>query len=88
MSKDALPLQTGLAQSSHVSDSPFKVMVINSAESGAVIEAKVGVFYSGIIAGCSCADDPTPIDEQPEYLEMVVRIDRQSAEATFSLAAD
>jgi hypothetical protein len=49
---------------------------------------KLGVFYTGIIAGCNCADDPTPIDTQTEYALISLRIDKQTAEADFSLLAE
>ena len=37
-------------------------------------------IISGIIAGCSCADDPTPVDTTTEYCELQLEIDRESAE--------
>jgi hypothetical protein len=52
-----------------------------------VIRAKVGIFYSGIITGCSCADDPTPAGEQNEYCEVQVDIDKATAEARIALLA-
>ncbi|MEW8624132.1 MAG: hypothetical protein AB2551_00095 [Candidatus Thiodiazotropha sp.] len=79
---DSLPLQQSLALSSCVSDEPFRVMVIQSHEETRAILVKVGIMYSGIEAGCSCADDPTPIDTQAEYCEVILSIDKNSAEAT------
>jgi hypothetical protein len=49
------------------------------------IHARAGIFYSGIIAGCSCADDPTPVDEQSEYCEVQVDIDRKTADTVITL---
>ncbi len=83
-----LPLQAGLSQSSYVSDEPFRVMVIGSTDTDNCIRVHIGVFYTGIIAGCNCADDPTPVDTQTEYCEMLVEIDRQSGEAVVTLAED
>jgi hypothetical protein len=85
---EALPLQQGLALSSCVSSEPFKVMVISSAEDTGAIHIKAGVFYSGIIAGCSCSDDPTPTDVQAEYCDVAFVIDRASGETHISLLAD
>ncbi|MCG7870881.1 MAG: hypothetical protein JAZ11_02115 [Candidatus Thiodiazotropha lotti] len=79
----SLPLQQHLALSSYVSDEPFSVMVIQSHEETRAILAKVGIIYSGVEAGCNCADDPTPIETQPEYCEVIMSIDKASAEATF-----
>jgi hypothetical protein len=80
-----LPLQQGLARSSHVSDRPFQAMILGVHEEAALIRVKAGIFYSGIIAGCSCADDPTPIDELNEYCVLQLDIDRTTAEATVTL---
>ncbi|MES9990443.1 MAG: hypothetical protein ABW098_00700 [Candidatus Thiodiazotropha sp.] len=76
---EQLPLQQGLSLSSMVSAEPFSVIVIGSEERETVIRTRVSIIYSGIIAGCSCADDPTPLDLQTENCELVLEIDRLSA---------
>lgn len=83
-----LPLQKGLSHSSYVSDKPFSVTILNISESNEFISVKAGIFYTGIIAGCSCADDPTPQDEQNEYCEIQFSIDKTSAETKFDLLND
>ena len=80
-----LPLQQGLAISSHVTDRPFRAMVISVREEPGVIRVKAGIFYTGVIAGCNCADDPTPIDEQNEYCVVQFEIDRATADTTVTL---
>jgi hypothetical protein len=80
-----LPLQKGLSLSSYVSEKPFYVTILNVTDSDKLITAKTGIFYTGIIAGCSCADDPTPQDEQQEYCEIQFSIDKTSAHVTFFL---
>lgn len=81
-------LQQGLRQGSHVGPSALQVRVLRSAVRGDVIEVKAGIFYTGIIAGCSCADDPTPVDELSEYCELLLRIDCQTALADVELLDD
>ena len=83
-----LPLQQGLSSSSYVTDRPFQAMIISVGEEAGLIRAKAGIFYTGIIAGCSCADDPTPIDEQTEYCVLQFDIDRTTAETTVTLLAE
>lgn len=85
---EALPLQQGLQSSSHVLDAPRSVMVIVSSAIGNAIHAKVGVFYSGILAGCSCADDPTPVEAVNEYCEVRIEIDRTTGDATAALLSE
>lgn len=80
-----LPLQQGLTTRSHALDNHVEVMILNSSEADNCIRAKVGIFYKSIIAGCSCADDPTPVDECNEYCEIQLNIDRSTAETAVIL---
>ena len=82
---EQLPLQRGLATSSYVTERPFKAMIISAREDAGVLRVKAGIFYTGIIAGCSCADDPTPIEEQNEYCVLRFDIDPRTAEASVTL---
>lgn len=83
-----LPLQQGLSTGSYAMGDKFSVMIIGVTDDDKVIHAKAGVFYGGIIAGCSCADDPTPVDEHHEYCEVQFDIDKITAETTVTLAAE
>ncbi len=74
-----LPLQEGLRQSSHALLDEFKVMVLSTNETDSHLDVKAGIFYAGIIAGCSCADDPTPINEHAEFCHCLFTIDKQTA---------
>jgi hypothetical protein len=85
LATDRLPLQQALSTSSYVTDSQRAVTIIRVSDDEDVIHIKVGIFYSGIIAGCSCADDPTPIDEQNEYCVVQFEINKQTAETTVTL---
>lgn len=83
-----LPLQQGLSVSSYVTDRPFQARIIAASETDGLIRIKAGIFYTGVIAGCSCADDPTPVDELNEYCVVQLDIDRVTAKATVSLLAE
>ena len=82
------PLQQGLAASSYVTDRPFQARIISVREEAGQIQAKTGIFYTGVIAGCSCADDPTPIGELNEYCVVMLGIDAATAETTVTLLAE
>lgn len=84
----SLPLQQGLTLSSYVSDEAFSAIILKSSADESSIYIKTGIFYTGIIAGCSCADDPTPLDTQNEYCEVLFSINKQSAEAEVKLLSD
>jgi len=83
-----LPLQQGLSTGSHVIDGKFNVMIIGVAEDAAIIRVKAGIFYSGIIAGRSCADDPAPVNEESEYCVVQLDINKQTADTTVALLAE
>jgi hypothetical protein len=88
LNADCLPLQQGLSVSSYVTDRPFLARIIATNETNGLIRVKAGIFYTGVIAGCSCADDPTPVDELNEYCVVQFDIDRMTAEATVRLLAE
>ncbi|MGB0129952.1 MAG: hypothetical protein WBP72_20095 [Rhodocyclaceae bacterium] len=81
-----LPLQQGLSATSYALDDKPEVIVFGATDDATSIRVKVGVFFSGIVAGCSCADDPTPVEPQSEYCELDVRIDKATALATITVA--
>lgn len=83
-----LPLQAGLRQGSYVSDAGFSVVLFGVSESDGYLHAKTGIFYSSVIGGCSCADDPTPVSELNEYCELQFDIDTQTAVTTIVLLSD
>jgi hypothetical protein len=83
-----LPLQQGLSTGSYAIDDKINIMIINVSEAAGSILVKAGIFYSGIIAGCSCADDPTPVNEESEYCVVQLDINKQTAETTVVLLAE
>lgn len=83
-----LPLQQGLSATSCALDESFEAMVIGAREHGGGIRAKVGIFFSGLVAGCSCADDPTPLEAQSEYCVLRFDIDRATGEVAVVLDDD
>jgi len=74
-----LPLQQGLSGTSAVADEPFSVMLLSVSATADCLRVKAGIFYAGLLGGCSCADDPTPLESQPEYCELWFEIDLRSA---------
>jgi len=83
-----LPLQQGLATGNYVLDAPVTVVINSVVDTGGAIRVMAGVFYQGVIGGCSCADDPTPISEINEYCEVLLDIDKGSAETAATLVSE
>jgi len=82
---DLLPLQQGLSLSSYVGKTPFSTVILNVSEEADYIKIKAGIFYTGIIAGCSCSDDPSPTDEQNEYCELLFSVNKNTADTKVKL---
>lgn len=85
---DQLPLQQGLSGSSSVSNEPVTVVINSVVETADVIRIRAGIFYQGMIGGCSCADDPTPDNGINEYCEVNFDIDKSTAATRVVLVAD
>lgn len=80
LSVDELPLQQAITVGSIASLDDFSVIINRIAEQHDFIIINTGIFYSSILAGCSCADDPTPLDKNTEYCEIQFRINKYNAE--------
>jgi hypothetical protein len=85
LDENLLPLQQGLQNGSYAVSDKLSLTVLSAEEDAADIIVKAGLFYNGIIAGCSCADDPTPVDETNEYCNVLFRISKHDAKTTVSL---
>ncbi|BCK87944.1 hypothetical protein MIZ01_1741 [Sideroxyarcus emersonii] len=83
-----LPLQQGLSCSSSVADTPITAVILGMADLGGAIRVKAGIFYEGLIGGCSCAGDPTTDSEYTEYCEVQLDIDKSTAVAAVLLLAE
>ncbi|MBC8210072.1 MAG: hypothetical protein H8E21_03320 [Gammaproteobacteria bacterium] len=82
---DLLPLQQGLQFGSHALTDNIQIMVNTVRQQQDELIVTTGIFYSSIIAGCNCADDPTPVDLNNEYCEVEFSINRHNADTRISL---
>jgi len=81
---NSLPLQQGISQGDMASERPEKITIMNSDENDVQIIVKLGVFFTEIISGCSCGDEPESLNG---YCEMELTIDKQSGDARFQVTA-
>lgn len=88
MGVNELPLQAGLSASSIALDNKIRAIVLDKSEFDDYLNIKTGLFYTGVIAGCNCADDPSPMDEQNEYCEINVSINKITGDSKISLLQD
>lgn len=82
---DRLGLQAALTASSHALDHGHEAVLLAATENADSLAVKVGIFYRGVIAGCNCADDPSPPDELTEYCELAITIARPDGRAHIQL---
>ena len=83
-----LPLQQGLSHSSYAIEENFSVVILGVADDDTAIYVKSGIFYTGVIPGCSCADDPSPDNTYTEYCEIELSIDKSTAETSVRLLTE
>jgi len=85
---DALGLQLALSAGNTALSDSIGIMILSLQETSNAVQVRAGVFFTSIISGCACADDPTPEGENAEYCEIDITIDRRSGEALVSAAGD
>ena len=83
---NTLPLDQGTSQGGNVDDSDIEVMVLNAVDANIVVQAKIGVLFTEIVASyCGC---PIETIELNAYCEMHVSINKATAEAEFLVTPD
>ena len=78
----SLPLEKAVTRCGIVDDSDISVTVINACQNAVSIQAKLGVFFTEIVAGCVCGEDPTA---ENSYCELLAHIDKITGAVDFEL---
>ncbi|MDH5516381.1 MAG: glucosamine--fructose-6-phosphate aminotransferase [Gammaproteobacteria bacterium] len=76
------PLQDATTQGGLVDANKLDLTILSCSDSAENILIRTGIFFTEIIAGCNCNDDPV---EAPAYCLVSVDINKNTAEASFSL---
>lgn len=85
---DALGLQQALTAGSAAMSDDIDVMLLRQSETSDSLGVRIGVFFTSVLGGCACADDPTPENEHAEYCELDIVIARETGAACIDPAAD
>jgi hypothetical protein len=80
-----LPLQYAVTEGGLVDGSPIEATITTSEDDGAHINVKAGIFFTEMVPSCSCGDEP---QAKPVYCELIIKIDKDSAETEFKLCLD
>lgn len=82
---DVLPLHRATTQGGMVDDSRLSVTVLSAEAVDGQIQVRAGVFFSEVVGGCNCHDDPV---EANGYCLLAIRIDPHTGTAGFTLLPD
>ncbi len=78
----SLPLHLGTQRGGQADDQSISVLVNTVKEQDDTIDIHFGVFFYEIMGGCSCGDEPP---SENTYCEMLLSIDKRTAEASFNV---
>jgi hypothetical protein len=80
-----LPLQAGCGQGGLVDDHDIATTILSTRQAAEQVSARVGVFFTEVVGGCNCNDDPVEVNA---YCVIEVIIDRASGQVRISPAVD
>ncbi|MBT8429849.1 MAG: glucosamine--fructose-6-phosphate aminotransferase [Gammaproteobacteria bacterium] len=79
--RGSLPLHAGCGQGGLVDDSDISASVLGVEQDNDRFVARVGIFFTEIVGGCNCNDDPLEVNA---YCVLEVAISRADGVATFT----
>ncbi len=79
---DTLPLQHCTTQGGRVDAGGVTVSLLAAQQTPTQILARVAVFFTELVGGCSCGDDLLAV---PARCEILVILDREGAAASFEI---
>ena len=77
----SLPLHAGCEQGGLVDDSNISASVLSVEQDKDRFLASVGIFFTEIVGGCNCSDDPLEVNA---YCVLEVAISRRDGVAKFT----
>jgi hypothetical protein len=80
LDRGTLPLASGTRQGGLIDDSRISATILEIHDGTDCLQARVGVFFTEIVGGCSCGDEPV---SGPAYCSLSISIDTKTAEARF-----
>ena len=79
---DSIPLHLATTQGGYVNYDNIGLSILSTNEDENYLNIKTGIFFTELVGGCNCDDDPA---SDNTYCELLVNIDKSSAETTFAL---
>jgi len=81
----ALPLHLATNQGGHVNYSRIGLTILSTSEDENLVNVKTGIFFTEIVGGCNCDDDPI---EANTYCVLLIAINKTTADCHFSIEED
>ena len=88
LNPDDLSLEQAMAHGNLARGDDLSAMVIRVEDGDDHRRVHAGLFFDSRVIGCACADDPTPEQDQGEYVEAVFDVRRPDGETTVTLSED
>ncbi len=82
---DALPLQRSLRHGSIALKNELEPLIYACRRTGDDFEMDCELFYHSIVAGCQCADDPSPDERLTESVRLRMRLAAPQGEVSFAI---
>ena len=80
-----LPLQHAATHGGMIDSNKLSISVISTNEIADGLLARVGIFFTEVVGGCSCGDEPF---EANAYCVLDISLDKSTGAAQFVLAED
>ncbi len=80
-----LPLEHGILQGGLIDDSNITATILSSTETASQIKTRAGIFFTEVVGGCNCNDDPIEINV---YCEIRISINKTTADADIDALQD
>jgi len=77
-----LPLQHGLTQGDMAAEQPSKISLLKRHETENEYIVKLAVYFTEIISGCSCGDEPATLNG---YCEMLLTMNKKTGAGVFQV---
>jgi len=78
-------LLRAMTHGNQLATTPVNLLLLHAADEGSCLRLRLDVLFQSVVAGCSCADDPTPWSEINECCHIEIVIDKTTAQADMEL---
>ncbi len=82
---DSMPLHLATTQGGYVNYDNIGLSILSTNEDENYLNIKTGIFFTEVVGGCNCDDDPV---ETNNYCTLLINIDKSTSACSFTLIPD